>query len=48
MKLKSGLHLITLSETLTDKDITDKEVEIPGYQIFRRDRPKGVRGGVAV
>ena len=28
--------------------ITDKELEIAGYQIFRRDRPKGIRGGVAV
>lgn len=47
-ELKSGLYLLTLSETRTDKDITDKEVEIAGYQVFRRDRPKGLRGGVAV
>lgn len=47
-ELKSVLQLLTLSETWTDNDNTDSELEIAGYQIFRRDRSKGVRGGFAV
>ena len=46
-KLSSQVHLLTLSETWVHKDISDAELEICGYQLFRRDRgAKG--GGVAV
>ena len=47
-ELKSGLQLISFFETWAHNDITDSEIEIFGYQIFRHDRPKGIRGGVAV
>ena len=47
-ELNSGLQLLTLSETWTHEELTDSELEITGYQIFRRDRPQGIRGGVAV
>ena len=47
-ELDSGLQLLTLSETWTHEELTDSELEITGYQIFRRDRPQGIRGGVAV
>ena len=47
-ELNSGLQLLTLSETWTYEELTDSELVITGYQIFRRDRPQGIRGGVAV
>lgn len=37
-ELHSGLQLLTFSETWAHKDITDSELGIPGYQLFRRDR----------
>ena len=46
-ELHSGFHLLTFSETWAHEEITDSELEIPGYQLFRRDRGnKG--GGLAV
>lgn len=42
-ELHSGIHLLTFSETWAHKDITDSELDIPGYQLFRRDR--GSKGG---
>ena len=46
-ELKSGIHLMALTETLANKQILDAEIDILGYKIFRRHRgSKG--GGVAV
>lgn len=42
-ELHSGIQLLTFSETWAHEDMTDAEFEIPGYQIFRRDR--GMKGG---
>ena len=42
-ELGSRIHLITLSETWAHQNITDAELEIPGYTLFRRDR--GSKGG---
>ncbi|CAB3997083.1 Hypothetical predicted protein [Paramuricea clavata] len=42
-ELRWGLHLIALTETWLNKEIPDAELQIPGYNLFRRDR--GVHGG---
>lgn len=40
-------HLLALTATWAKEDITDKEFEIPGYTLFRKDRGnKG--GGIAI
>ena len=44
---KSGIHLLTLSETWVKRDASDGEFEIPGYKLFRKDRD-GKNGGTAV
>ena len=33
---KSGIHLLTLSETWVKRDASDGEFEIPGYKLFKR------------
>ena len=46
-ELHSALYLLTFSKTWAHKDITDSELGIPGYQLFRSDRDnKG--GGLTV
>jgi hypothetical protein len=45
-KLKSSIHLFGLTETWTKHYITNQEINIPGYKLFRKDR-KGKGGGVA-
>ena len=42
-KVKSSFHLLTFSETWAHKEIFYYELEISGYQLFRRDR--GRKGG---
>ena len=37
-ELKSGLHILALSETWLKSDVSDGEYEIPGYRLFRKDR----------
>ena len=37
-QLNSEIQLIILSETWLKPDATDKEYEIPGYKLFRKDR----------
>ena len=32
--LHSGIHLLTLSETWLNKQISDSEMSIPGYKVF--------------
>ena len=46
-EMKSGIQLLTLSETWIKPEIPDKEYEIPGYMLFRKDREASC-GGVAV
>ena len=46
-ELKSGIQLVTLSETWLKRDVGDGEFKIPGYRLFRKDRD-GKNGGVAV
>jgi exonuclease III len=41
--LKSGIHMITLSETWLTSEIPDIEIEIDGYRVFRKNRDS--RGG---
>ena len=44
--LKNELHILTLSETWAKRDLSDAELNIPGYKLFRKDRD-GRNGGVA-
>ncbi|CAB3991987.1 Hypothetical predicted protein [Paramuricea clavata] len=37
-ELKSGIHILTLSETWLAENISDAEIEIAGYRTFRKDR----------
>ena len=41
------IDVIVLSETRLDRTISDSEVSISGYNIFRKDRNL-IRGGVAI
>ena len=46
-EFKSEIHIIALTETWANEQILDGEFEIPGYNIFRKERDaKG--GGVLV
>ena len=42
----SGIQLLTMSETWNGKDISDAELEIPVYQLYRRE--SGAKGGGVV
>ncbi len=46
-ELKSGIQLLTLSETWIKPETPDKEYEIPGYMLVRKDSEANC-GGVAV
>ena len=46
-ELKCGIDMLTLSEAWTNEGITDDDLKIFGYQLFRKDRD-GKNGGVAV
>ncbi|PFX22533.1 hypothetical protein AWC38_SpisGene12938 [Stylophora pistillata] len=41
--LKSGIQLISFTETWLNSSVLDEEVNIPGYTVFRKDR--GSKGG---
>ena len=45
--LDSKIHLLTFSETWFDGEMSDSEINIPGYTVFRMDR-ESKDGGVAV
>jgi hypothetical protein len=45
LALSKKSDIIALTETWLTDDITDTEIEIPGYQIFRLDRRSGKKGG---
>ena len=46
-ELKSEIHIIALTETWASEQILVGEIEIPGYNTFRKDRD-GKSGGVLV
>lgn len=43
---ENDFHIFTVSETWLDNSITDLEVEIPGYDVYRLDRHEKTGGGV--
>ncbi len=45
-ELKSGIQLLMLSETWIKSETPDKEYEIPGYMLFRKDREANCGGAV--
>ena len=42
------IHIIALTETWLNSNISDAEVSLPGLTLFRRDRLERKGGGVAV
>ena len=44
--IEKDFDIFTISETWLNKTVTDVEVEIPGYMIYRLDRDKKLGGGV--
>ena len=46
--LMKELHILGISESHLTKDITDQEISISGYNIFRRDRQNNNYGGIVV
>ena len=46
--MKHKFDILTISETWLDCSITDAEIWIPGYNIYRLDRVSKVGGGVCV
>ncbi|CAB3979992.1 Hypothetical predicted protein [Paramuricea clavata] len=46
--LMKELHILGISESHLTKDITDPEISISGYNIFRRDRQNNNYGGIVV
>ena len=43
-----NLHILAFTETWLDNSISDGEVSLPGYSIFRSYRTNGRGGGIAV
>ena len=43
-----NLHILAFTETWLDNSISDGEVCLPGYSIFRSDQTNGRGGGIAV
>lgn len=43
---ENDFDIFTVSETWLDNSITDLEVEIPGYDVYRLDRHEKTGGGV--
>lgn len=46
--LASNFDVICLSETWLSKSVSDSEIEIPGFDLYREDRPDQSYGGVAI
>ena len=44
--LSSEIDIFCISESFLDDSISNSEIDIPGYDIERRDRPNGRGGGV--
>ena len=45
---RHDLMVICLCETWLDETVSDGEVAIPGYRLFRRDRKEKLGGGVCI
>ena len=45
---KQSVPFIALCETWLKPEVTDAEVQIDQYEIFRSDRTQRLRGGVAI
>ena len=46
-EVKTGLHLIALTETWLNEEVSDAELQISGYNLFRRDR-HALGGGIGI
>ena len=44
----ANLHILAFTETWLDNSISNGEVSLPGYSIFRSDRTNRRGGGIAV
>lgn len=44
----SNLDFLCLSETWLHSNSPSAAIDVPGYKVFRRDRPKGKGGGVMI
>ena len=42
------IQVLSLNETWLNSTVDNNEVEIPGFVLFRRDRPTDSHGGVAL
>ena len=45
---RQEIQIFGVTERQLNGDIADEEVSIPGYRLERKDRAKGLGGGVAV
>ena len=43
----SNLHILAITETWLNDNITDGEISLFGYSIYRRNRTNGICGGIA-
>eukprot|EP00117_Sycon_ciliatum_P021456 scpid108601/ scgid2488/ len=43
-----GIHALAIAETWLTPDVSDQELSIPHFKLYRRDRPDQRGGGVAV
>ena len=43
-----GIHVLAIAETWWTPDVSDQELSIPHFKLYRRDRPDQQVGGVAV
>ena len=43
-----GIHVLAIAETWLTPDVSDQELSIPHFKLYRRDRPDQRGGGVAV
>jgi hypothetical protein len=44
--LRGDIDVLGIAESWTNENITDAEIALPGYEVFRRDRGEGRGGGV--
>ena len=44
----NGIHIMCIAESWLDRSVTDGELSIPFFRLYRRDRPDGVGGGVCI
>ena len=46
--LANKFDIFTISETWLDNSVTDVELEVPGYKLYRVDRENKKGGGICV